>query len=115
MLIIRGATLAGLAAAARLARLGHEVTVVTDGGPLGGATAPPDVVTVPAAWRDLFKKSGGHLLAELNRARVELVEAPPRQHPLPDGSTLTLPDERGPQYRAVVARFGEAEAEGGAA
>ena len=107
MLIIRGAGLTGLASAARLARLGHDVTLETLGEPLGGAV--PDVVAVPAAWRDLFKKSGGHLLAELNRARVELVEAPPRAHLLPDGTTLALPDERGPQYRAVVELFGEAE------
>lgn len=110
MLIVRGATLAGLAASARLARLGHRVTLVTGGGPVGGAVAVPDVIAVPAAWRDVFKKSGGHLQAELNRAHVELVEAPPREHVLADGSTLSLPSERGAQYRAVAERFGEAEA-----
>lgn len=110
MLIIRGATLAGVAAAARLARLGHEVTLVTDGDQVGGAGALPDVIAVPAAWRDVFKKSGGHLQAELNRVHVELVEALPREYVLADGSTLLLPGERGAQYRAVAERFGEAEA-----
>src|SRR5690606_10377937 len=83
---IGGAGIAGMAAAARLARLGHRVVLASDGGALGGRWAPapagddvgghvvdamPQVVRLPATWRDLFKKSGGHLQTELNRAGLE--------------------------------------------
>ncbi|GAA3861147.1 FAD-binding protein [Tessaracoccus defluvii] len=118
MVIIRGAGLAGLAAAARLARLGHEVTLATGGTPLGDAYAPgvptnPDplgTITLPAAWRDLFKKSGGHLTTELNRAHLTLVEADPVAVDLGEGDLLRLPAERGAQFRAIGERLGEAEA-----
>lgn len=118
MVIIRGAGLAGLAAAARLARLGHQVTLTTEGAPLGGPYAPgafsgPDplgTITLPAAWRDLFKKSGGHLTTELNRAHLSLVEADPVAVDLDDGDPLPLPAERGAQFHAIAGRLGEAEA-----
>ena len=105
---VRGATLAAMAASARLARLGHEVTLVTDGLPLDRALddASP-VIALPATWKDLFKKSGGHLQAELNRAGLDLVEAPPPRHVLADGTVLDLPTERGPQFRAVRDALGE--------
>lgn len=110
MVIVRGATLAGLAAAARLARLGHQVTIETPSSTVGRDIDVADTIAVPAAWRDLFKKSGGHLQTELNRAGLELVEAPPRTHLLADGSTMELPAERGAQYRAISARLGAATA-----
>lgn len=121
-LIVRGASIAGMAAAARLARLGHEVTLVTDGEPLGTrwASSPgpgghlvdamPQVIALPATWRDLFKKSGGHLQAELNRAGLEWAEAPAAEHLFPDGTTTPLPTERGAQARAVRHAFGDAAA-----
>lgn len=121
-LVVHGATLAGLAAAARLAKLGHEVELVTGGGPLGGrwaategpaahvADALPQLVSLPATWRDVFKKSGGHLVTELNRAGLELVEAPPVEHRFPDGTVLELPAERGAQFHAISHRFGAAAA-----
>ena len=118
-LVVRGATLSGLAVAARLAKLGHRVELATDGEPLGGrwaATAGPEghlvdalpqLVSLPATWRDVFKKSGGHLVAELNRAGLALVEAPPVEHRFPDGTALELPAERGAQFHAISNRFGE--------
>lgn len=109
MVIVRGATLAGLAASARLARLGHPVRLEAPRASTGDGIAIPDAIRVPAAWRDLFKKSGGHLQTELNRAGLELVEAPPRELPLP-GGPLVLPAERGAQYRAITARLGAPEA-----
>lgn len=120
--IVRGSTLAGMAAAARLARLGHEVTLVTGGAPLGGRWAPapgpgghtvdamPQVICLPATWRDLFKKSGGHLQAELNRAGLDLLPAPSALHRFADGTELELPSERGSQFRAVEHAFGPAVA-----
>lgn len=107
MLIVRGATLAGLAAAARLARLGHEVTLDAAGhvpDPL-----PPTIV-LPATWRDLFKKSGAHLVTALNGAGLELTEAPPTRHVLGDGTVLELPSERGAQFYALSDAFGKDEA-----
>ncbi len=122
-LVVRGATLSGLAAAARLAKLGHDVVLGTDGAALGGRWAPvegpdghlvdamPQLFRLPATWRDVFKKSGGHLVAELNRAGLELAEAPPVEHRFPDGTLLTLPAERGAQFHAVSHTFGVPAAE----
>ncbi len=110
MLTVRGATLSAMAAAARLARLGHDVTLVTGGAPLGDGWGDDGPLLLPAAWRDLFKKSGAHLVTVLNAAGLELAAAPPAEHPLPDGSSLRLPAERGAQFRAVAAAFGEGEA-----
>lgn len=119
---VQGGTLAGMAAAARLARLGHRVALVTDGTPLGGrwaaAVGPegelvdalPQVIRLPATWRDLFKKSGGHLQAELNRGGLELVPAPPAEHRFTDGTILVLPSDRGGSTRAVENTFGTAVA-----
>ncbi|WP_345583050.1 hypothetical protein [Tessaracoccus lubricantis] len=107
MLIVRGATLAGMATAARLARLGHAVTLDA----AGHTAAPlPDVIVLPATWRDLFKKSGAHLVTALNAAGLALTEAPPTRHALGDGTVLDLPAERGAQYHALSAAFGQAEA-----
>lgn len=107
MLIVRGATLSGLAAAARLARLGHEVTLDA----AGHTVEPlPQTVVLPATWRDLFKKSGAHLVTALNGAGLALGEAPPLRHELRDGTVLDLPAERGAQFYALSAEFGEAEA-----
>lgn len=120
---VRGASLAGMAAAARLARLGHDVTLVIAGSPLGQRWAPTtgageqvvddmaQVIRLPATWRDTFKKSGGHLVAELNRAGLTLREAPPATHEFPDGSTLELPTERGAQFHVLNERYGNKAAE----
>ncbi|MDO5676529.1 MAG: hypothetical protein Q4G35_03360 [Propionibacteriaceae bacterium] len=107
MIVVRGATLSGLAATARLARLGHEVTL--DAGGHSPDPLPP-VIVLPATWRDLFKKSGAHLVTALNGAGLELVPAPPARHELSDGSVLELPAERGAQFYALSDAFGEGEA-----
>ncbi len=107
MIVVRGHTLAGMAAAARLARLGHDVTLV------GEPVRPRilDFFELPAAWRDLFKKSGRPLPGEFVRTRTEMVAAPPTTYLLPDGAELVLPDGRGAQFAAIRDRFGEREAE----
>ncbi|MBK7821580.1 MAG: hypothetical protein IPJ61_11030 [Tessaracoccus sp.] len=110
MVIVRGATLSAMAAAARLSRLGHDVTLVTEGETLGDGCSDDGPLLLPAAWRDLFKKSGAHLVTALNAEGLELVSAPPAEHPLPDGTTFALPSERGAQYHAVAAAFGADEA-----
>ena len=106
--VVVGASLGGLAAAVRLARVGHHVTVIDE---VPGPDLVPwlsrPVVALPAAWRDLFRKSGRILDAVLVSEGYELVPAPPTRHAFADGSTLDLPTDRGEQYTAVVKLVGE--------
>ncbi|MGV8908878.1 MAG: FAD-dependent oxidoreductase [Propionicimonas sp.] len=112
MIAVVGGGLAGLAAAARLAKVGHEVVVLEREPELGTAIAvsgePDDtVVGLPAAWRDLFRKSGRTLDAELGRRGLELRPAPPRRHRFADGSYIDLPTDRGEQWTTLGGAFGE--------
>lgn len=119
---VLGGTLAGIAAAVRLAKAGHAVTLV-ESGQLGGrwvarqlapsvlVDAAPVVLDLPAAWRDLFKKSGRPLDAELARSGLTLVPAPASLHEFADGSSLTLPAERGQQFAALADAYGTSVAE----
>ncbi|MHA6512250.1 hypothetical protein [Tessaracoccus sp. Z1128] len=116
MLTIRGGTLAGMACAARLAKLGHQVRLDLCGEAMGGRWAAergqlPPVVTLPAPWRDLFKKSGRTLDAELARAGLAMTEAPPAVHRFDDGAELALPTERGQQFAVLSSRYGRPVAE----
>lgn len=115
--VVRGASLAALAASARLAKAGHHVVLDTDGLPDGGHWAAwrhlgvlvdemPQTFLLPAAWRDLFKKSGRPLDAELARHGLQMVPAPDQEHLFADGTRLVLPTERGAQHHAVAAAFG---------
>ncbi|MFV0451122.1 MAG: hypothetical protein ACK5LS_02585 [Propioniciclava sp.] len=73
---ILGGTFAGIAAAVRLARLGHTVALVEPDpgwaellrGELGDGT-----LDFPAPWRDLLKKSGRPAVGALGRHGLELV------------------------------------------
>lgn len=67
--VVVGAGLGGLAAAARLARLRHDVTIVERAGAIGGKAGSfgrdafrfdtgPSLITLPATIRDLFRKTG---------------------------------------------------------
>ncbi len=112
MIGVVGGGLAGLAAAARLAKAGHQVQLLELGSGLGSGievSGEPDgtVLTLPAAWRDLFRKSGSTLDAELARNALELVPAPPRTYRFADGSVLDLPTDRGEQWAAIGEAFGE--------
>ena len=64
-------------------------------------------VELPAAWRDLFRKSGRILDAALGEAGLSLVPAPPAV--LSDG--VALPDDRGAQYAALSAAYGSRTAD----
>lgn len=107
MIVVQGHTLAGMAAAARLARLGHDVALVGDETP----RRPLDHFELPAAWRDLFKKSGQPLTGALNSLHLELVPAPATTYVLPCGTELTLPDDRASQFAAITETLGRAQAE----
>lgn len=102
---VHGATLAGMAVAVRLARVGHRVTLVSTGEPLGPDDLP-DVFTFPAPWRDLFTKSGRPLKGELAREGVELVAVPVRRV-----AGIDLPAERGAQFTMLTEAFGQPIAE----
>lgn len=97
-MVVVGAGLGGLAAAARLARLRHEVTVLEQadrvGGKLntrsaGGFTwdTGPSLITLPAALRDLFRKTGRPLDDVLELVPVD----PLVRYRFPDGTVLDLP------------------------
>lgn len=141
MIAVVGATLAGLAAAARLARVGHQV-VVLDGRPAPSPFSPtatlpaenlapgpgarhgewrstngvdaaglsaldtdPYAIVLPAAWRDLFKKSGRPMAGELGRHGLRLVPAPAPTYSTP-ASEIALPADRAGQWHALVETVG---------
>ena len=122
-MIVVGGGAAGLAAAARLAKAGHPVQLHERRSALGGGwraheepgvgqvDTAPAVLGFPAPWRDLFRKSGRPLEAELARSGHELVPAAPVRYRFADGSELALPAERGGQYTALSEAYGAPVAE----
>jgi phytoene dehydrogenase-like protein len=120
--LVVGGGLAGMAAAARLAKSGHRVELLEARDRLGGTWAPydfqgrrvdaaPSVLGFPAPWRDLFRKSGRPLEAELARSGHALEPAAPARYLFSDGAELVLPTERGEQYASLTATFGRPAAE----
>jgi len=108
--VVVGGGLGGLAAAARLAKLGHDLTLLEQGDRLGGALAPlsregftwdrgAHSTLLPAVLRDLFRKSGRPLEREVELVPVDVL----RSHRFTDGSTLALPAGRAAQRGAVDA------------
>ncbi len=96
--VVVGGGLGGMAVAARLAKLGHAVTLVEATDRLGGALAPirQDGFTwdggaastlLPAVLRDLFRKTGRPLEREVGLEPLD----PLREHRFADGSALRLP------------------------
>lgn len=106
--VVIGAGLGGVAAAVRLAKLGHQVTLCERGDRIGGAIGSveadgfrwdtgPAWTTLPAALRDLFRKSGRPLEQVAELVPVES----PRRHVFTDGTVIDLP---------VLGRAGQSEA-----
>jgi UDP-galactopyranose mutase len=112
--VVIGGGFGGAAAAARLAKLGHDVTLLERLDRIGGAVgvverdgfcwdAGPSSTALPAVLRDLFRKSGRPLERELDLVPVE----PMREHRFADGTVLGLPSgSRSAQLEAVEASLG---------
>lgn len=109
--VVIGGGFGGLASAARLAKLGHEVTLLERSSSLGGALglvesegftwdAGPSSTLLPAVIRDLFRKTGRPLERELELVPRQIV----REHWFEDDTTVALPGgSRGAQFDAVEA------------
>lgn len=106
-----GGGFGGLASAARLAKLGHEVALYEAGPALGGALlpvladggtwpSPVGGVLLPAVFKDLFKKSGRTLERELEIEHRELI----REHRFEDRSIRRV---RGGSRGAQLADLGQ--------
>ena len=103
-----GGGFGGTAVAARLAKLGHEVTLLERAPRPGGALLPverdgfswdggPSYTLLPAVIRDLFRKSGRPAERELELLPLEVL----REHRFADGTSLRLPATRAAQIDAV--------------
>ena len=109
--VVVGGGFGGMAVAARLAKLGHAVTLLERGPRLGGALAPverdgfvwdggPSYTLLPAVVRDLFRKSGRPVDRELELVELDVL----REHRFADGSSVRLPfGSRAAQIQAVDA------------
>jgi phytoene dehydrogenase-like protein len=109
--VVIGGGFGGLACAARLAKLGHEVTLLERSTSLGGALglvesegfrwdAGPSSTLLPAVIRDLFRKTGRPLERELELVPREIV----REHWFEDDTKVALPGgSRGAQFDALEA------------
>ncbi|MEO5708264.1 MAG: FAD-dependent oxidoreductase [Nocardioidaceae bacterium] len=112
--VVVGGGFGGTASAARLAKQGHQVTLVERLERLGGAVgfverdgfrwdAGPTSTALPAVVRDLFRKSGRPLERELDLVPVE----PMREHRFTDGAVLAMPSgSRSAQLEAVDEALG---------
>ena len=108
--VVIGGGFGGLASAVRLAKLGHDVTLLERSQTLGGALAPvaqdgfawdagATSTLLPAVIRDLFRKSGRPVERELELVQRDLL----REHRFEDGTTLALPAGRAAQIAAFDA------------
>lgn len=101
--VVVGGGFGAMASAARLARIGHEVTLLERSPSLGGALsslirtvdgvgeftwdAGASTTLLPAVVRDLFRKSGRPLEREVELVPLDCV----REHRFADGTSLRLP------------------------
>lgn len=124
--VVVGAGLGGLAAAARLAAQGHDVTTVERSDHVGGKLGVlrrdgftfdtgPSLLTMPHVLDDLFAATGDPLSSVLDLQRLEVA----CRYRFPDGTTLDLPGDaasvpaaldgalgpgRGAQWQALMDR-----------
>jgi phytoene dehydrogenase-like protein len=107
--VVIGGGFGGMAAAARLAKLGHQVKLFERTERLGGVVRTvekdgyvwdvgPAAMTLPAAIRDLFRKSGHPVERVLDLVPVET----PRWHVFTDGTAIDLPIQSRTGQRAAL-------------
>lgn len=113
-IVVIGGGFGGLASAARLAKLGHDVTLIEASPGLGGALgyvekdgfrwdSGPTSTLLPAVIRDLFRKSGRPAEKEIDLVPVE----PIAQHRFTDETVLDLPGgSRAAQVAAIESALG---------
>lgn len=119
-IVVVGAGMGAMAAAARLAVAGQRVTVIERGPTYGGAVhrreragfgfdTGPGLLHLPAVWRDLFLKTGRESLEEC----VELRQIDPAvEHRYADGTVLRLPGfSQGGIRQALDAALGDGAGE----
>jgi phytoene desaturase len=99
----------GLATAARLARQRHDVTVLEQAAVVGGKLGTfsrdgftfdtgPSLLTLPAVYRDLWRKTGRPLERELDLVPVD----PVCHYRFADGTELDVPNARPGAMRAAL-------------
>ncbi|SEH85803.1 phytoene desaturase [Mycolicibacterium rutilum] len=109
--VVIGAGLGGLAAAARLGAAGHRVTVFESAGTVGGKLGVierdgftfdtgPSLLTMPAVLEQLFADTGGPAALPLTPVDPACV------YTFADGTTLELPFDRSRAPAAFDAAFG---------
>jgi phytoene desaturase len=116
--VVIGAGLGGLAVVARLAALGHAVTVVEQAGTVGGKLGwyardghgfdtGPSLVTLPGLLADLFAATGAPLAESVDLVRLD----PAVSYRFADGTRLSVPGHPS----AVPAALDEALGDGAGA
>lgn len=115
-IVVIGGGLGGMATAARLSKQGHEVALLEAAGHLGGALAPvhqdgytwdagPTSTLVPAALRDLFRKTGRPLETELGCELEPLAVL--REHRFADRTSVQVPGGSRAGQMAAMDTLGE--------
>jgi len=113
-IVIIGAGIGGMSAAARLAKAGHQVTIYENSDRAGGKCRTewfgdyafdtgPSLLTLPAVYRDLFLKTGKRIEHVLN---IEPVD-PAFNYHFSDGSSVLFPNLSNPNtYNEIEKSYG---------
>jgi phytoene desaturase len=113
-IVVIGAGIGGMSAAARLAKVGHEVTIYENSDRSGGKCRTewfgdyafdtgPSLLTLPAVYRDLFLKTGKRIEHVLNIKPVD----PAFNYHFSDGSSVLFPNLSNPNtYNEIEKSYG---------
>lgn len=110
--VVVGAGIGGMSAAARLAKNGHKVTVYENSDRSGGKCRTewfgdyafdtgPSLLTLPAVYRDLFLKTGKRIEHILN---IEPVD-PAFNYNFSDGKSITFRNLSNPATYLEIKKF----------
>lgn len=114
-ILIVGAGIGGMSAGARLAKLGHQVTVYEKNDQSGGKCRTewfgdyafdtgPSLLTLPAVYRDLFLKTGKRIEHVLKLEPVD----PAFNYNFSDGKKVVFPNLSNPNtYLEIEKIFGK--------